>query len=76
MHSDDDGVDIDKLGTEVDEVGKVAVDEIDELMVEGGEVVVKFRCDSLFFFFYYFLVPLSFDWRFDSWSVLFPRAFI
>ena len=42
MHSDDDGVDIDKLGTEVDEVGKVAVDEIDELMVEGGEVVVKF----------------------------------
>lgn len=35
-HSHDDSVDVDELGAEVDEVGVVAVDEVDELVVEGG----------------------------------------
>ena len=37
-HSHDGGVDVDKLGAEVDEVGVVAVDEVDELVVERGAV--------------------------------------
>ena len=37
-HSHDGGVDVDELGAEVDEVGVVAVDEVDELVVERSAV--------------------------------------
>lgn len=46
-HSDDDGVDVDELGAEVDEIGVVAVDEVDELVVEGGEVAVKLGAERV-----------------------------
>uniref|UniRef100_A0A2N9IGU3 Uncharacterized protein n=1 Tax=Fagus sylvatica TaxID=28930 RepID=A0A2N9IGU3_FAGSY len=34
-HSSDEGVDINKFGVEVDEVGIVAIGEVDGLVVEG-----------------------------------------
>lgn len=37
-HPHDGGVHVDELGAEVDEIVVVAVDEVDELVVEGGEV--------------------------------------
>lgn len=46
-HPHDGGVDVDELGAEVDEVGVVAVDEIDKLVVEGGEVVVELRAERV-----------------------------
>lgn len=46
-HPHDGGVNVDELGAEVDEIGVVAVDEIDEFVVEGGEVVVEFRTESV-----------------------------
>ena len=35
------GIDVDELGAEVDEVGVVAVDEVDELVVECGAMRLK-----------------------------------
>lgn len=35
-HAGDGGVDVDELGGEADEVGIVAVDEVNEVAVEGG----------------------------------------
>lgn len=37
-HAGDGGVNVDELGGEADEVGVVAVDEINEVAVEGGEM--------------------------------------
>jgi hypothetical protein len=34
IHLDDKGVDIEKFGAHVDEVSIVAIDEVDELMIE------------------------------------------
>lgn len=40
-HPGDGGVDVDEAGGEADEVGVVAVDEVEELGLEGGEVVAE-----------------------------------
>lgn len=37
-HAGDGGVDIDEPGAEADEVSIVAIDEVDELGLEGGEM--------------------------------------
>lgn len=43
----DGAVDVDELGTEVDEVGIVAVDEFDEFGFERGEVGPELGAESV-----------------------------
>lgn len=40
------GVDIDELGAEVDEIGVITVDQVDELVVEGRQVALELGSKS------------------------------
>lgn len=42
-HAHHGGVDIDKLGAEIDEISVVTVDKVDEFVVEGGKVGLELR---------------------------------
>lgn len=46
-HAHHGGVDVDELGAEVDEVGVVAVDQVDKLVVEGGQVRLELRSERV-----------------------------
>lgn len=46
-HPDDSGIDIDELGAQVNEVIVIAVDEVNEFVIEGGEVGLELGAEGV-----------------------------